>query len=251
MKWLTVAVRLVGILTIGLILTSSPVMAADNEDTVQVVAVPNVGAGITSFTATVISDTQVDLEWTYDVDVDEVMVRAQYSEMPMSRTEGYLVYQGSGLSASDTSMNFDETGAILYYRIWAHHSDGYWLDSEVNTAETEGFSMLFLALIVACLGLTIGGYTLHRGSLAFIGMAFWLITGVYALIEASGDWTSLYGAITWVCVAGVFATAIEGALLNRGAEQVEDKLDYQDEWDRHFEDIEERIQERRARRRAR
>ena len=144
LRWL--AVLLVAIATT---LLPVPVMGA-SEAGVTVVATPDVGDGITSFTATIITDTQVDLEWTVDVDITSVIIRAQYGSMPMSRTEGYLVYEGSGSSISDTSMNFDTEAGELFYRIWAYHDTIGWLDSEVQTQSLESLIMTLLAVFALC-----------------------------------------------------------------------------------------------------
>lgn len=137
------------ILAVAVSLSPSSVMGAE-EDTVTVIAVPDVGVGILTFTATIISDTQVDLEWTKEVDITDVTVRAKYGSMPMSRTDGYEVYTGTNLSASDTSMNFDEELGTLYYRAWGYHTTSGWLDSEVNTQSLESLIMTLLGLFALC-----------------------------------------------------------------------------------------------------
>jgi len=99
------------------------VLADDHAD-VQVIAVPDMGDYISSFTVTYVSDTQVDLEWTYGAAVTNVMVRAKYGSAPTGISDGYLVYYGNALLASDTSMNFDENAGIIYYRIWGETTPG-------------------------------------------------------------------------------------------------------------------------------
>lgn len=141
MKWVA--------LLLLLIILPVPSALADDSAEVSVIAVPYYGWGIADFTAVIITDTQVDLTWTNGEDVTNVMVRAQYSTMPMSRTEGYLAYEGAGESASDTSMDFDTNPGIIYYRIWAY-KDGAWMDGEVNSASLEGLIMALLAIFLVC-----------------------------------------------------------------------------------------------------
>lgn len=244
MKWLRFFV--VSATIAILLLPCTPVLAGEP---VVVVAVPYIGGGITNFTAIVISDTQVDLSWTIGDNIANVMVRAKYSEMPMSRTDGYLVYEGSLESTSDTSMNFDETTSLLYYRIWAQNEEDVWLDYEVNTAETEGANMLMIAFVMLCLGLTIGGYTLRRGSLAFAGMAAWMAMGAYCYITAAGEW-GIYMGLFWVCIAMIITSGIEGGLLlTKGEEAAEEEVEYTQALDEAFKDMDENISLRRIRRR--
>ena len=113
---------------------------------VTITVVPFLGSGILTFTVTQISDTEVDLAWTKDAGITNVMVRAKYGTMPMSRTEGYLVYEGALDSAVDTSMDFNETAGTLYYRIWGQRADGLWLDYEVNKASAGGLVVTLLAI---------------------------------------------------------------------------------------------------------
>ena len=113
MKWKSLVALIVLAVTI---LSPTAISAADLEGVV-VEAVPYAGGEILNFTATMISDTQVDLSWTRASGAVNAMVRAKYGEMPMSRTDGYLVYEGALEVATDNSMNFDETASILYYRI--------------------------------------------------------------------------------------------------------------------------------------
>jgi ABC-type multidrug transport system fused ATPase/permease subunit len=153
---------------------------------ISVVAVPSFGVGITSFTTILVSDTEVDISWTTDVNITNVMVRAKYGSMPIDRTDGYLVYQGVDFSAIDTSMNLDETAGTIYYRIWAQNSGGAWLDYEVNTGSLEGLNvgliaaylLLTLFMMVAIL-LTIMYETKKKEFLGMLSAIFWIVEGGY------------------------------------------------------------------------
>ena len=123
-------------------------------------APPLFSAGITGFTITYISDTQLDLDWNNGSAVSQVMVRAKYGEYPAdipdedtAPSDGYQVYYGAGTSASDTSMDFDENPGKLYYRAWAQKADGKWFVTPVEDAE-ESRAMFFLALVILAGGLT-------------------------------------------------------------------------------------------------
>lgn len=89
--------------------------------------------GIADFTITYVSNTQQDLSWTFVGDAANVMIRAKYGDYPAdipdedtAPTDGYLVYYGSGVTASDTTMDFDENAGPLYYVAWAQKADGTW-----------------------------------------------------------------------------------------------------------------------------
>jgi len=102
-------------------------------------------------------------------------VRAKYSSMPLSRTDGYLVYEGSLNSVSDTSMDFDENPGTIYYRLWAQNEDGYWFDNEVNETALESpvlklIAYIFLSLCITFLALWKKELFLYIVS--FIGLIF-------------------------------------------------------------------------------
>lgn len=237
--------KIIVILLVILLLPANQILA-DSQDSVTVVAQPYVGMGITGFTVTVVSDTHVDLDWTYGPEITNVLIRAKYGDYPIDRNDGYFVYEGSGTDTEDTSMDFDQAFTPLYYRIWAE-DDGYWFDSEVNTGEAEGVSMYLFALIFLSLALTIGGYTLHRGSLAFAGMAAWITTAAFCFIEADGT-EAVYWAIAWVSIAMMITSGIEGALLSRSGEKIEDDIEYENELQRNSLVLEDRNKQLRARR---
>lgn len=140
MRWLFVLLIL--------LFMALPTGIAAADDTVTVVAVPYVGGGVVDFTATYITDTQVDLEWTRGADIANVMVRAKYGSMPEDRTDGYFVYYGALEAFTDTSMNFDENAGIIYYRAWAQNNAGIWNDSEVTTSNVEGIIMTLIGIIL-------------------------------------------------------------------------------------------------------
>ena len=201
------------LIVLFLALISTPV-AAD----VTVVAVPYVGGGVVNFTAVYITDTQVDLSWTKGDDIVNVMVRAKYGSMPMSRTEGYLVYEGALETVTDTSMNFDETAGILYYRAWAQNSGGVWDDAEVTTDETEGMIMAIIALFL------FGGvlsYLALRSNFPALKMAAgfaWFAVFIYVKGTPLGTMTegsSAHSALLLVLIlvgAAMLLTAIGGTV---------------------------------------
>lgn len=124
-------------------LSAIPIKAGVSTD---VVISANPSWGITSFTATVISDTQVDLEWVFAPNVTNVIIRAKYGSEPIDETDGYLVYSGTDVSVSDTSMNFDESLGILYYVAFGETAPGVYGSSASD--DVEGLIMAIIALFV-------------------------------------------------------------------------------------------------------
>jgi hypothetical protein len=165
------------------VINTAPVMA--DVMVVTVLGVPNFTTGITSFTVTYIKDTEIDLNWTYDATVSNVMVRAKYGSYatnpPNDSTapsDGYLVYYGSGLSAVDTSMNFDNNPDTLYYSIWGQKGDGSWyLIPSTGSKESKQMILLFLGLI--SLGIMGAGFGFKKSWILWMDIPFWLVLSIY------------------------------------------------------------------------
>ena len=88
------------------------------------------------FTATAVSDTQIDLSWTKGEGALKTMVRRSTGAYPVDRDDGALVYFDTGTSVSDTGLTPD---TLYYYRAWSYvtgseqWSDNY-QDAAVQTA---------------------------------------------------------------------------------------------------------------------
>ena len=203
--WRKIVLCLVGALS----LVSVPVSAGISTD-ITISAIP--AWGIFNFTATYITDTQVDLAWDYAPAITNVIIRAKYGSEPTSETDGYLVYSGLANATSDTSMNFDENVGILYYKAFGETAPGVYGASASDSA--EGVVMLMLTLMGAALILTVSGYISKRSILAVMGGLFWIIVGVYAYTLSSQNWSSwdIYLAIGFGCmlfsIISMFAPAI-------------------------------------------
>ena len=173
---------IVGVAAVSL-LTTVPVLA--DTMIVTVLGVPAFTTGITSFNVIYTSDTQMNLNWTYDATVSNVMVRAKYGQYPANPpnsatapSDGYLVYNGSGLSAVDTSMDMNQNAGTLYYSIWGQKGDGSWylIPSQSSKESKE-------VILIALLGLAIGlSYFAIKGKnilLAVLASASYLILWFY------------------------------------------------------------------------
>jgi len=155
---------------IGIILPSSVVLAAESVD-VTVVATPLFTGGITNFTIIYVSETQLDFSWGYSGDTDRIMIRAQYGGYPddipnedTAPSDGYLIYYGNGVSASDFSVNFDDNPGPLYVRAWGQRTNDKW-----STTPAEGWKESEIMTLLAFIALA--------GVLSFLGArsSFWFL----------------------------------------------------------------------------
>lgn len=147
---------------------------------ITVTAIP--GTGVLTFTATYISETQIDLAWTVAPTVDKVMVRAKYGvapadipDMATAPTDGYLVYYDTGLSTSDTSMDFDQNPGPLYYKAYAQHADGSWVvRSPLAWKESQIMTLIFFAVVAGILSF-IGAKSSFYILKILAGIAWWAL----------------------------------------------------------------------------
>jgi len=166
------------------IINATPVLAATTV-VVSILGVPSYTGGILSFTVTYVSDTEMDLAWTVDGTVANVMVRSKYGSYPVdipdqftAPSDGYLVYYGTDLSAVDTSMNFNENAGSIYYKAWAQKADGTWyVTTHTGSKESKEMILIFLAFIT--LTLTTVGVLGKKPFLDWAAVPFWLITCLY------------------------------------------------------------------------
>jgi hypothetical protein len=208
------------------LLPATPVIAGDSVSvtvTMQFVFT----AGITSFNITYVSDTQLDLNWTVDPTVDNVMIRAKYgsytADIPNDTTtpsDGYLVYYGPALSASDTSMNFNENPGSLFYKAWAQKADTTWYtQTSSGFKESRELQLLFLGLIT--LGATGLAFGFKQDWLKMLSAVLWFVVGYFAYITFS-----LVNGLQWVFLIIGFAftvclmiVTIHGMALNSEAKR--------------------------------
>ncbi len=103
---------------------------------------------------TYINPYQVQIDWTKGTGADNTMVRGAVGRLPTSRTDGYLVYYGTGITANDTGVSFEETAAPIYYRAWSQNAGGVYEETGIWSF-IEGGGMTLIALILLCLALSI------------------------------------------------------------------------------------------------
>ena len=164
----------------------------------------------TNFLATYINQSQVNLSWSSPPTSIAVMVRAKYGSPPIDTTDGYEVFYAVGNSATDTSMDFEETASTIFYRAWAEYAAPAW--SVPADDDVEGIGMTLLALVLLAMGLTVAMFVTRQAMLGFPCVIMWAILGAYAYTESTvpwGDWqfylffASLLG-MTVFCALGAF-----------------------------------------------
>ena len=110
-----------------------PVVCKAKSSVGVVITVVGTTGGISNFTVTYVTDTDMHLSWSFIGDAVNIMIRSKYGSYPANipnstttPSDGNLVYYGSGTSFDDTSMNFDQNPGSLYYSAWAQKADGTW-----------------------------------------------------------------------------------------------------------------------------
>ena len=212
LKWLATILG-----TIAVSILPAVAVSAANPLTVTMVNTPQFTNGISSFTVTYVSDTEMDLSWVLDPNYpstsQNIMIRAKYGAYPAdipndvtAPSDGYLVYYGDGFgvtSAVDTSMDFNENAGSLYYKAWAQKADGTWYVT-THTVSKESRVVLFIGMIFLVFGLTIASFTLKGIIAPILRLASAILWIIMIPIMLSQNWTTtntyLPTAISYFCI---------------------------------------------------
>lgn len=192
-KW-----RLWALVVVCLVFLLPCAVVADSSEGVVVSATGWIAGAPGGFTITYVSDYEVELSWTMGVDAVNVMVRAAYGREPEDRADGYLVYQGSGTSATDAAIALS-TPEIVYYRAWSQNVGGVWseLFSTVDTGGFMSMSFLFLTLVVLGLVLFLAAFRWKdlllswSAGLTWLAIGFWWALGGIENFDLSENWMQI------------------------------------------------------------
>ena len=161
MKWRVVVITFVIVISLWLLVLPTTGVMADTTGVVTVVMEPQISGGISGFTITYVTDTDVNLSWALFGDAVNIMVRAKYGAYPSNildpftpPSDGYLVYYGNGTTVDDTSMDFDQNAGPLYYTAWAQKADGTWF-TDTGSGWKESKELKEIALLAIVLGFTL------------------------------------------------------------------------------------------------
>lgn len=112
---------------------------------IAITATPDFHGPVIDFTATWITDTNVLLDWTNPLDLENVMIRVGFGAYPTDPTAGYLVYYGDLETFNDTDINLDATGEA-YYSAFSEYIGGYSVQYATDNVEGEGLLAISEAL---------------------------------------------------------------------------------------------------------
>lgn len=164
---------ILSLLILGLIIGVTPVLAATSGD-ITVTATGYVCGAPEGLTLTYISDYEVGISWTKGDDAQNTIVRAAVGRIPESRTDGYLVYEGTGTNCSDTGVSLDETAAYVYYRAWSQNVGGIW--EEIGISDfIGGAGMVLIAIVILVLGITAASFFIKSSMLYSACIPAWLV----------------------------------------------------------------------------
>jgi len=194
--------KIVAIVVIAILILLPLSASASPVAVVTIVGVPGSAGGISNFTITYTSDTQLDLAWTLYGDAVNIMIRGKYKSYPAdipdqntTPSDGYLVYYGSASAVSDTSMDFSQNVGPIYYKAWAQKADGTWYTAPLKGSKESRdviLATLFGVLAIGAIGFTITGYVKHQPILALFGAAFFLMMGGFAVSQTVTQWDVWY-----------------------------------------------------------
>ena len=77
----------------------------------------------TDFSATGVSENQIDLTWTKQTGMDKTLIRWKTGTYPTSVTDGNLLYNDTGTSTSHTGLN---PGDHIFYSAWGWNDTGFY-----------------------------------------------------------------------------------------------------------------------------
>lgn len=145
----------------------------------------------TNFQATVIGTdpTTYNLTWTMGVGANWTMIRGSSDGYPISITDGYLVYNGTGTDVMVSGI--DVSANSYYYSAWSGNAYGVSLDY-ATTLIRGNISLAFIALMLLPLGLTVTMFATKNSMLGFPSGIFWGVLGGYSYLQSTSTWDWQY-----------------------------------------------------------
>jgi len=134
----------------------------------------------TNLVATAVSDTQIDLTWTKGTGAEKTYIRGKDGSYPADRADGYLVYDDTGASVSDSGLT---GGHTYYYRAWA------W---ETNSGYSDGYDEAY-SLTFSAPALTTNAASLVEETSATLNAQITAINGANAITRGF-EWDTDSGA---------------------------------------------------------
>jgi hypothetical protein len=185
--------RLARLLVVGVLILLNIVpftVSAATSVVVVITATPDNGVQPpTPFTATVVSGTQVRLDWGYPAGTVVAMIRAKYGTPPATMADGYLVYQGAGITADDNSVDLENNTGTIYYAAWGQNALGVWSLNKNNTLQ-EAIGMILGFLLLCSVACAIAMFMKKERILGWASMVLWFLAGWCAFDASATTWDS-------------------------------------------------------------
>ena len=205
--------KLVILCAVFMSLFPSPVSAGTTAD-ITITATGIVIGAPGGFTLTYVSDYEIQIDWSKALGAENTMVRAAVGRYPTDITDGYLVYYGDGVTATDTGISLDETAAPVYYRAWSQTALGVWSPVWAEgLMEGIGVIIVGIAALILVALIAMGlAWQMKTMMFAIVGTFVMLMTGFFAYtkIETDGDlfWGFFFGCIGMALMGGLEAAML-------------------------------------------
>lgn len=151
---------------------------------------------------------EVSISWAKGIGAENTMVRAAIGHLPVDRDDGYLVYYGTGTSATDYA---DIGQEIVWYIAWSQDAGDNWEDEGIWDS-IGGNMFAFILFGILGLGLVFGFIWKKYGWLAYGAAGAWALLGFFALTTSSSSSpaqiTDVYMGLFWLCIAFVIGCSL-------------------------------------------
>ena len=179
------------------------IVEASTTAEVTVTARGYVGEAPSGLIITYISDYELGVSWTKGPGANITMVRAAHGRPLTGRTDGFVVYNGTGNSTVFWTSNIGIVGP-LHFGAWSQ-TNGLW--EEIGTSAEGNFmsmSFLFAILVALGLGLFIAAFRWrdmllsYSAALTWMAIGFWWIIGDLTNFGLSEPWSRILVFVPFV-----------------------------------------------------
>ncbi len=150
----------------------------------------------------------VSISWTKGIGAENTMVRAAIGHLPVDRDDGYIVYYGTGTSATDYA---DIGQEIVWYRLWSQDAGDSWEDEGVWDS-IGGNMYVYLLFGMLGLGLVFGFIWKKYAWLAYGAAGAWALLGFLAFQTSSSaspaEITDVHMGLFWLSIGFVIACSL-------------------------------------------
>jgi hypothetical protein len=177
--------------------------------------------GPPTLTATLASNTQVDLSWLMGAGATTTLVRAKYGAAPTGIADGYLVYSGNATTATDWISDIQLSDNALWYSAWSYNGAGYSLTYATDYVEggdmAASIGMIGIGMcLMTGLGINVVAWWREKWWVCPIAFLFWLGLAYYAYTQSTAF--DFYRFITWVCAGFALVSIGEIWILRQRSE---------------------------------